>query len=141
KRGLPGDTITDNLIIKGNNLLALHSLKEEFAEKVKLIYIDPPYNTGSDSFKYNDSFTESSWLTFMQNRLTVAKSLLNKTGVILVQINDHNQTYLKILLDDIFGKDNFINIISLRTKSPSGFKTVNLGLFETAEYILMYGKS
>lgn len=141
KRGLPEDTITDNLIIKGNNLLALHSLKEEFAEKVKLIYIDPPYNTGSDSFKYNDSFTESSWLTFMQNRLTVAKSLLNKTGVILVQINDHNQTYLKILLDDIFGKDNFINIISLRTKSPSGFKTVNLGLFETAEYILMYGKS
>ncbi len=141
KRGLPEDTITDNLIIKGNNLLALHSLKEEFAEKVKLIYIDPPYNTGSDSFKYNDSFTESSWLTFMQNRLTVAKSLLNKTGVILVQINDHNQTYLKVLLDDIFGKDNFINIISLRTKSPSGFKTVNLGLFETAEYILMYGKS
>ncbi|UXE67185.1 MAG: site-specific DNA-methyltransferase [Chryseotalea sp. WA131a] len=134
-------TITDNLNIKGNNLLALHTLKEEFTDKVKLIYIDPPYNTGSDSFKYNDSFTESTWLTFMHNRLKVAHSLLHKSGVLLVQINDHNQTYLKILLDDVFRKENFINIISVRTKSPSGFKTVNLGLFETAEYILMYGKS
>jgi len=134
-------TITDNLIIKGNNLLALHTLKEEFAGKVKLIYIDPPYNTGSDGFKYNDSFTESTWLTFIQNRLKEAHSLLHKSGVILVQINDHNQTYLKILLDEVFKKENFINIISVRTKSPSGFKTVNLGLFETAEYILMYGKS
>ncbi|MBS0647575.1 MAG: site-specific DNA-methyltransferase [Verrucomicrobia bacterium] len=134
-------TITDNLIIKGNNLLALHTLKEEFAGKVKLIYIDPPYNTGSDSFKYNDTFTESTWLTFMHNRLKAAHSLLDKSGVLLVQINDHNQTYLKILLDEVFKTENFINIISIRTKSPSGFKTVNLGLFETAEYILMYGKS
>ena len=141
KRGLPEDTITDNLIIKGNNLLALHSLKKEFAGKVKLIYIDPPYNTGSDSFKYNDSFTESTWLTFMQNRVKLAKDLLHKSGVLLVQINDHNQTYLKVLLDEVFGKENFVNIISVRTKSPSGFKTVNLGLFETAEYVLMYGKS
>lgn len=133
--------ITDNLIIKGNNLLALHTLKEEFAGKVKLIYIDPPYNTGSDSFKYNDTFTESTWLTFMHNRLKVAHSLLDKSGVLLVQINDHNQTYLKILLDEVFKKENFINNISIRTKSPSGFKTVNLGLFETAEYILMFGKS
>jgi adenine-specific DNA-methyltransferase len=134
-------TITDNLIIKGNNLLALHTLKEEFAGKIKLIYIDPPYNTGSDSFKYNDTFTESTWLTFMHNRLKAAHSLLDKSGVLLVQINDHNQIYLKILLDEVFKKENFINIISIRTKSPSGFKTVNLGLFETAEYILMYGKS
>lgn len=141
KRGLPEDTITDNLIIKGNNLLTLSSLKKEFAGKVKLIYIDPPYNTGSDSFKYNDSFTESTWLTFMQNRVKLAKDLLHKSGVLLVQINDHNQTYLKVLLDEVFGKENFVNIISVRTKSPSGFKTVNLGLFETAEYVLMYGKS
>ncbi|HRS63527.1 MAG TPA: site-specific DNA-methyltransferase, partial [Spirochaetota bacterium] len=69
KRGLPEDTITDNLIIKGNNLLALHTLKKEFAGKVKLIYIDPPYNTGNDTFRYNDSFNQSSWLTFMRNRL------------------------------------------------------------------------
>lgn len=141
KRGLPEDTITDNLIVKGNNLLALHSLKKEFAGKVKLIYIDPPYNTGSDSFKYNDNFTNSTWLTFMSNRFEEAKKLLRQDGVIFVQINDHNQALLKTLLDEILGLDNFINIISLRTKSPSGFKVVNLGLFETAEYILMYGKS
>jgi adenine-specific DNA-methyltransferase len=101
KRGLPENTITDNLIIKGNNLLVLHSLKKEFAGKVKLIYIDPPYNTGSDSFKYNDSFTDSTWLTFMLNRFKAAKPLLNKSGVILVQINDHNKTYLKILMDEV----------------------------------------
>lgn len=133
--------ITDNLVVKGNNLLALHSLKEEFAGQVKLIYIDPPYNTGNDSFKYNDSFTNSTWLTFMLNRFQAAKKLLHKSGVILVQINDHNKTYLKILMDEVFGVENFINLITVRTKSPSGFKTVNLGLFETAEYIIMYGAS
>lgn len=78
KRGLPENTITDNLIIKGNNLLALHSLKKEFAGKVKLIYIDPPYNTENDSFKYNDSFNHSTWLSFMKNRLEIAKDLLKK---------------------------------------------------------------
>lgn len=141
KRGLPDKTITDNLVIKGNNLLALRSLEREFLGKIKLVYIDPPYNTGNDGFKYNDRFTSSTWLTFMLNRLKEAKKLLCNDGVILVQINDHNLTYLKILLDEVLGAENFINIISLRTKSPSGFKVVNLGLFETAEYILMYGKS
>jgi adenine-specific DNA-methyltransferase len=70
--------ITDNLVLKGNNLLALHSLKEELAEKIKLIYIDPPYNTGNDGFKYNDSFNHSTWLTFMKNRLEISKKLLTK---------------------------------------------------------------
>ncbi len=68
--------IKDNLIIKGNNLLALHSLKKQFAGKIKLIYIDPPYNTGSDSFNYNDKFNHSTWLTFMKNRIEIAKDLL-----------------------------------------------------------------
>src|SRR5690554_5271653 len=84
KRGLPEDTITDNLIIKGNNLLALHTLKKEFAGKVKLIYIDPPYNTGNDSFQYNDSFNESTWLTFMKNRLEIARDLLRDDGIIAI---------------------------------------------------------
>jgi len=132
---------TDNLIIKGNNLLALHSLKKKYRGKVKLIYIDPPYNTGSDSFGYNDNFNTSTWLTFMTNRLKVAKSLLTKDGQICVQINDHNNVLLKLILDEIFGIENFINLISIRTKSPSGFKTVNAGLFETAEFIYMYANS
>ena len=104
-------TITDNLIIKGNNLLALHTLKKEFAGKVKLIYIDPPYNTDSDSFKYNDSFNHSSWLTFIKNRLYTAKELLNKEGVIFIHIGDQELHYLKIVADEVFGRDNFIATI------------------------------
>ena len=101
-------TIKDNLIIKGNNLLALHTLKKEFAGKVKLIYIDPPYNTGSDSFAYNDNFNHSTWLTFMRNRLLVAKELLREDGVIFVSIDDSEQAYLKVLMDEVFEKINFI---------------------------------
>ena len=104
--------IKDNLIIKGNNLLALASLKKEFAGKVKLIYIDPPYNTGNDGFKYNDSFNHSSWLVFMKNRLEIAKQLLSKEGSIWINIDDNESHYLKVLCDDIFGRENFVaNII------------------------------
>ena len=104
-------TIKENLLIKGNNLLALHSLKEQFAGKVKLIYIDPPYNTGNDGFVYNDRFNHSTWLTFMKNRLEIAKEFLQEDGVILVQIDENMGSYLKILLDDesFFGKANMIN--------------------------------
>jgi adenine-specific DNA-methyltransferase len=132
---------TDNLIIKGNNLLVLHSLKKRFAGSIKLIYIDPPYNTGDDEFKYNDNFNESSWLTFMKNRLEVARDLLKKDGSIIIQIGDREVSKLRILMDEIFGQNNFINKISVKTRSPSGFKTVNLGVFESAEYLLLYGKN
>jgi adenine-specific DNA-methyltransferase len=108
-------TITDNLIIKGNNLLALHTLEEEFTGKVKLIYIDPPYNTGNDGFKYNDSFNHSTWLTFMKNRLEIAKKLLSQDGAIFVQCDDNEVHYLKILLDEVF-EYNFINTITVKTK-------------------------
>ena len=94
KRGLPENTITDNLIIKGNNLLALHTLKEKFAGKVKLIYIDPPYNTGKDGFQYNDKFSLSAWLTFIKNRLIVAHTLLRNDGIIFIQIDDKYKDYL-----------------------------------------------
>jgi adenine-specific DNA-methyltransferase len=98
-------TIRENLIIKGNNLLALHSLKKQFRGNVKLIYIDPPYNTGKDSFGYNDNFNHSSWLTFMKNRLSVARDLLSNDGVIIVQSDDKEQAYLKILLDEVMGRE------------------------------------
>ena len=100
--------ITDNFIVKGNNLLALHTLKEEFAGKVNFIYLDPPYNTGSDSFQYNDRFNESTWLTFMRNRLVVARDLLANNGTIFIQCDDHEQAYLKILMDDVFNSQNFV---------------------------------
>ena len=131
-------TITDNLIIKGNNLLALYSLKEEFAGKVNLIYIDPPYNTDGDSFQYNDSFNHSTWLTFMKNRLSVAKELLHKSGCIFIHINYIEFAYLKILCDEIFGKENFIQIISVKTATPAGFKVVNPGPINVTEFVLMF---
>ncbi|MFH1192099.1 MAG: site-specific DNA-methyltransferase [bacterium] len=104
--------IRENLIIKGNNLLALHCLKQQFQNKIKLIYIDPPYNTGNDSFGYNDSFNHSTWLTFMKNRLEAARELLREDGVIFISCDDNEQAYLKVLCDEIFGRENFIaNII------------------------------
>lgn len=134
-------TITDNLIIKGNNLLALHTLKKEFAGKVKLIYIDPPYNTGNDSFKYNDSFNHSTWLTFMKNRLAVANNLLTKNGVIFINVDDKEYSYLKVVCDDVFGRENFLNVIAVKTSDPSGHKTVNPSPYSQTEYILLYAKN
>ena len=111
------DEKTDNLIIKGNNLLALHSLKEKYAGKVKLIYLDPPYNTGNDSFLYNDRFNHSTWLTFMKNRLEVARDLLSKDGSIWINFDENEDGYLKVLMNDIFGRENFVaNIIWNHTK-------------------------
>jgi len=132
--------IRENLIIKGNNLLALHTLKTQFRGQVKLIYIDPPYNTGNDEFGYNDTFSRSTWLTFMKNRLEVARELLGQDGAIVVQISDRQVGYLQVLMDEIF-TDGFINKVAVKTRSPSGFKTVNLGVFESAEYLLIYGKN
>lgn len=115
-------TITDNLIIKGNNLIALHTLKAEFKAKVKLIYIDPPYNTGSDSFGYNDRFNHSTWLVFMKNRLEVARELLRDDGVIFVQCDYHEDAYLKVLMDEVFGRENFVQGISVKMSDASGPK-------------------
>lgn len=132
-------TIKDNLIIKGNNLLALHSLKKQFAGKVKLIYIDPPYNTGSDSFRYNDNFNHSTWLTFMKNRLEVAKELLRDDGYIFVQIDNNELSHLKILMDDVF-KDNFLQIVSIKKSTTAGFKAINFCPTTVTEYLLIYTK-
>ena len=131
--------IKDNLIIKGNNLLAIHSLKKRFAGKVKLIYIDPPYNTGNDDFKYNDAFNHSTWLTFMKNRLEVAKNLLKNDGVIFVQCDDREHAYLKVLMDEVFGRENFISSIAIKIKAPSGVATGGL-IFDVKENILVYGR-
>ena len=112
----------DNLLIKGNNLLALSSILKRYEGKVKCIYIDPPYNTGGDSFKYNDNFNHSAWLTFMKNRLIYAKKLLSKNGLIFVQCDDNEQAYLKVLMDEIFTVDNFVNNISVKMSEASGNK-------------------
>ncbi len=133
----------DNLIIKGNNLLALHSLLSVYRGKVKLIYIDPPYNTGNDGFGYNDKFNHSTWLTFMKNRLEVARELLREDGVIFVQCDDNEQAYLKVLLDEVFKRDNFINLVSLMAKSTSGASGggEDKKLKKNLEYVVIYSKT
>lgn len=131
-------TKEDNFIIKGNNLIALHSLKKRFGGKVKLIYIDPPYNTGSDSFKYNDKYKHSTWLTFMKNRLTISRDLLQDDGVIFIQCDDNEQAYLKVLMDEVFGQDNFISTI-VDVVKPEGRR---YGFIARAhEYIIVYSKN
>lgn len=132
----------DNLIIKGNNLIALSSLLKRYEGKVKLIYIDPPYNTGSDSFGYNDSFNHSTWLTFMKNRLDISKDLLSDNGLIFIQCDDNEEAYLKVLCDSIFGNDNFMNIITIKTKigGVSG-SSEGKSLKDTTEFILVYAKN
>lgn len=131
----------DNLIIKGNNLLALHTLKERYAGKVKLIYIDPPYNTGNDSFKYNDKFNRSTWLTFMKNRLVIAKQLLSKDGSIYVQIDNNEVHYLKVLMDEIFGENNFQREIIWVLKGVSGYKSMVNNFVRGHDTILFYSNS
>lgn len=134
-------TITDNLIIKGNNLLGLHTLKEEFSGKIKLIYIDPPYNTGGsgDTFAYNNSFKRSSWLTFMRNRLEVAKRLLQDNGVLIAAIDDYEMHTLRFLLDEILGDENRLGTVVV-VHNPRGrnddkyFATMH-------EYLLVYAKN
>lgn len=137
--------LKQNLLIKGNNLLALYSLREKLAGKVKLIYIDPPYNTGNDGFRYNDNFNHSAYLTFMKNRLEVARELLSPNGIICIQCDDNEQAYLKIICDEIFGLDNLINCISVNMSNMSGQKVnnaINGKKFpKIKEYILMYSKN
>lgn len=129
---------TDNLIIKGNNLIVLHSLKKRFAGKVKLIYLDPPYyfdgTKDADSFAYNSNFKLSTWLTFVKNRIEIAKELLDDGGVLLVSIAEDGQAYLRVLLDEILTKNNFVetfiwrntdNADSLGNKSRSGVEYIH----------------
>lgn len=107
--------LQQNLLIKGNNLLALYTLRERLAGKVKFIYIDPPYNTRTDAntFAYNNNFNHSSWLTFMRNRLEVAKELLTEDGVIFIDIDHYELFYLGVLADEIFGYENRLGVLAV----------------------------
>lgn len=130
--------LEDNLIIKGNNLFTLESLKKIYTGKVKLIYIDPPYNTDSDEFKYNDSFNHSTWLTFMKNRIEVAYELLHKDGVMFIHIGDSELHYLKVCIDSIFKRENFIATIPRKTRS--GKSDVPWNLSQDFDWMLIYTK-
>ena len=132
-----GGNLKQNLLIKGNNLLALCTLRKCLASKVKLVYIDPPYNTGNDSFRYNDRFNHSAWLTFMKNRLEGARDLLSDDGVIIVQCDDSEQAYLKVLMDEVLGRNNFVaNLIWEKKTGASDARHIAT----ITEYAIVFSK-
>ena len=131
-------TNEDNLIINGNNLLALASLLKRFEGQVKCIYIDPPYNTGSDGFNYNDSFNHSSWLVFMKNRLELARRLLSNDGTIWITLDDVENHYLKVLCDDIFTRDCFVTEVEWQHSDNSNNNALTFS--EDVNHILVYSK-
>lgn len=128
----------DNLILKGNNIIALHAIKDRYKGRVKLIYLDVPYNTGSDSFLYNDRYSNSTWLTFIKSRLEIAKSLLSDNGIIFVHLDDNEVKYLGVLMDEIFGKENFIELVTV-VNNPRGRDYG--GIANMHEFIYVYRKS
>lgn len=131
----------DNLIIKGNNLVALNSLKERYAGKIKMIYLDPPYNTGADSFEYNDSFSRSAWLTFIKNRLELAIELLNNQGVLLIQTSFHQFPYLRVLADEVLDKNKHLFDLNVLVRHPDRALTADKPFNDVMEYTLIYSKN
>lgn len=130
----------DNLIIKGNNLLALHSLLGQYRGKVKLVYIDPPYNTGNGSFHYNDSFNHSTWLTFMKNRLEVARELLRDDGVIFVQCDDNEQAYLRVLMDETF-RSQYLYTLYIQVRYSGKTLVEDMDFQKLIELVHVYSKT
>jgi adenine-specific DNA-methyltransferase len=140
------DPTIENILIKGDNLLALNSLMKIFEnkpedEKVKCIYIDPPYNTGKAFENYDDNLETSTWLTMMRDRLEKLHTLLKNDGIFYIQLDEKFIFHVKIMLEEIFGKDNFVNLFTIKTSDPSGFKTINPSPYDAAEYILMFAKN
>lgn len=137
-----GDPDTENMLIHGDNLLALKALEQNYTGKIKCIYIDPPYNTGSAFEHYDDNVEHSKWLSLMKVRLEILKNLLSDDGVIFVQIDDNEQAYLKILMDEVFGRNNFINMVSVNMKNIAGASGggEDKRLKKNCEYILIYSK-
>lgn len=134
------DEECNGLLINSENFQALELLQEKYREAVKCVYIDPPYNTGDNDFIYKDSFMGSSWLTMMLDRLNTCKNIMNQSGVLFSSIDDNEVGELKVLLKDVFGKDNFEGHIHWRRRSNQpNDKTKMIGL--VAEHILSYAKS
>lgn len=138
-----GDKNTGNMLIHGDNLLALKSLEANYSGKIKCIYIDPPYNTGAAFDLYNDNLEHSIWLSLMKERLLLLKKLLSDDGLIFIQIDDNEQAYLTVLMDELFGRKNHLNTICVKMSEATGVKMThaNKRLPKLKEYILVYKKS
>jgi adenine-specific DNA-methyltransferase len=134
-----GDPNTENILIKGDNLLALKAIEPDFYKKIKCVYIDPPYNTGSAFEHYEDGIEHSIWLTMMRDRLQILHKLLRDDGFIFVQIDDNEMAYLTVLMDEVFGRNNFIN--TLVWKRRGGAANPSNRLNNVTDYILWYSKT
>lgn len=132
--------IFDNMLIHGDNLLALKALEQDYAGRVKCIYIDPPYNTGNAFEHYDDGLEHSIWLSLMRERFEVLKRLLTKDGTFFCQLSDDEMAYAKVLLDEVFGRSNFINQVSVEMKLTAGASGggEDKRLKKNIEFILVY---
>lgn len=137
------EKLDGNMLIHGDNLLALQALVNKFCGKIKCIYIDPPYNTGSAFEHYDDNKEHSIWLSLMRQRLLLLQKMLTDDGFIFVQIDDNEQAYLTVLMDEIFGRKNRVNIISVKMSESSGVKMAHVEkkLPKMKEFILVYRKT
>lgn len=134
------DDIFDNLLIKGDNLLALRALEHEFTGAIQCIYIDPPFNTGGAFEHYDDGVEHSIWLSLMYQRLEILHQLLAPEGALIVNLDDTESAYCKVVLDEIFGRPNYITTVIVEAATASSFKTFNLGPTQVAQYLLFYAK-
>lgn len=137
-----GDAEAENMLIHGDNLLALKALENDFYGTIKCIYIDPPYNTGAAFEYYDDNLAHSIWLSIMRTRLQLLRNLLSEDGTIWIQIDDEEQAYLKVLCDEVFGRDNFVNLVSVNMKNIAGASGggEDKRLKKNCEYLLIYAR-
>lgn len=136
------DSETENVLIHGDNLLALKALEKKYSKQIKCIYIDPPYNIDAANEHYDDLIEHSMWLDLMRKRLAILRSLLAKEGSIWIQIDDEEMAYLKVLCDEVFGRQNFVNTISVNMKNTAGVSGggEDKRLKKNCEYILVYAR-
>lgn len=138
-----GDKDTENILIHGDNLLALKAIEDKYTNSIKCIYIDPPYNTGEAFDLYDDNLEHSIWLGLMRPRLELLRRLLTEDGTIWIQIDDEEQAYLKVLCDEVFGRSNFVNMVSVNMKNIAGASGggEDKRIKKNCEYILIYAKN
>ena len=142
-----GDENSENMLIHGDNLLALKAIEDKYTNKIQCIYIDPPFNTGAridadgKEVGYDDGVEHSIWLNLMKSRLEVLRNMLKEEGTIIVHLDDRECAYCKVIMDEVFGRENYLNTITLTTNEPSGFKATGTKIFSTSNFLLVYGKN
>lgn len=136
-----GDPDSENMLIHGDNLIALQALQQDYAGKIKCIYIDPPYNTGSAFEYYDDDVEHSIWLSLMRKRLLLLHSLLADDGFLCCHIDDSESHYLKVVLDEIFGRSNYLTTLYIRVRYPDKTLKSDMDFHKEIEQILVYRRS